>query len=657
MSAICGFYYWDRETVSPEIGKLMLRKLPKIPFDNEGCWQKKGVFFANRLRWITPESVGEILPCSNSKLGLSITADAIIDNRQELCGIIGIEGSERNQIADSTLILLAYRKWGQDCVRYILGDFAFAIWDHNKKELFCAVDPVGSRTLYYHRMAGGFAFSTYVEPLFAIPGFWAQFNETWIADFLKIPSVMHLLDAELTLYEGIHLLPAGHRLTVGPDTWNKQIYWQVERLPELRLKSDSEYAEALNEVMTEAVRCRLRSRNSVGVMLSGGLDSTAIAALAGKELEKSGQRILGFSRVPMLGYRDWLPRGGLADETPYIERVKGHINNLDVMYIRSEGRHSLSDTERLMAMMEQPYKIMDNLFWLDQIMEEAQKKNITVLLHGGLGNITASWGDILTYLDTLYLNKDWLGIAKEVWTTLRRYQHPWRAGRVLLHHLLPMPVQACLQRNQRQQEKKKMQEYSPINQEFAMKIGVEERLRTHAALFFGNKRYDSFTLRQKQLTPDFFAHVATMNMKCAKAHGLVSRDPMADRRVIEFCLRVPERQYARSGRERYLLRRAMQGLLPDEVRWNQHERGQQCADVAQRLQPIWPKITEEMADIGAITEERTFLDIARIRRELEKNQTITDDAVNDPGLAMLMRALIFSRFLRTQKEKKAEAIS
>ena len=95
--------------------------------------------------------------------------------------------------------------------------------------------------------------------------------------------------------------------------------------------------------------------------MSGGLDSTAIACMAAQQLAKDGQRLGVFGAVPMEGYRHYMSDGVLADETAYIEAVKEHASNIDVTYYRADGRHSLSDTERLLSILEQPYKIFENL--------------------------------------------------------------------------------------------------------------------------------------------------------------------------------------------------------------------------------------------------------------------------------------------------------
>lgn len=634
MSAICGIYYRDSRQAAPVTGVALLLEYSIYHADAAGTWLGGPVFFGCHSQYITPESKKETLPYHDDRAGLTITADATIDNRAELCAQLRIEPTLRDSLPDGRLILLAYQEWGQDCPKYLLGDYAFVIWDEKRQKMFCAVDPTGTRAFYYYISGGLFAFSTLLRPLFILPEVAKKHNETWIADFLAIPTVMHQLDPELTLYENIYLLPAGHTMTVGTGGVKKQVYWKVERQPELKLPSDAEYEEAFREVLGEAVRCRLRSTRQVGVMMSGGLDSTAVACLAARELAKSDRRLPAFSAVPMSCYRDWLPSGWIADETPYIEAVREHSGNIDLNYCRSEGKHPLSDTDRLLAVLEQPYKIFENLFWLDDIMARAQERNVGVVLTGGAGNATISWGLRLPYLLSLYRSGRWLRLFRECWSAARPQRSPLRALYRLSRQLMFTSEERPF----------KIHSLSPINPDFAARAAVAERF----SQFFSDplKLLDSYEARQDLLSPEGFSHMGIIDTKLGLAHQMAWRDPTMDRRVIEFCLSVPEDQYVRDGSERHLIRRAMANIIPDKVRLNETVRGAQAADWAQRLEPVWPELKTEIAQIGTLAAEREYLDIAKIQRELARFSTLGDAAANDYSLRMLVRSLIFSRFLR-----------
>jgi asparagine synthase (glutamine-hydrolysing) len=166
LSAICGLYFKNTQT-DPGAGEAVMKELGKYQFDKSATISQDPVFFGCHLNWVTPESVHEILPFADDQAQLMITADAIIDNREELCELLSV--SDGN-ITDSQLILTAYQKWGVKCPEYLVGDFAFAIWDKEKEELFCARDHMGNRVLHYHNSSDLFAFATLMEPLFQAGG-------------------------------------------------------------------------------------------------------------------------------------------------------------------------------------------------------------------------------------------------------------------------------------------------------------------------------------------------------------------------------------------------------------------------------------------------------------------------------------------------------
>ena len=650
MSAICGIFSLDGRPVAHETSAAMMKKLGIYHADAVGNWQKQQVFLGCHAQHITPESVKEILPYHDEETGLTITADAILDNRNELCNLLGISHFYRAGISDSLLILKAYLKWGEECPKYLLGDFAFAIWDSKRQRMFCAVDHTGTRSFYYYRSHRLFAFCTLIKPLFVLRDITKAYNETWIADFLAKPCVNHQLDPELTPYQNIYLLSAGTSLMVRTYRASKQVYWQVEKQPELKMKTDGEYEEAFREVLGEAVHCRLRSIRPVGVMMSGGLDSTSVACMAAKHLAGNGEHLQAFSAVPMTGYRDWLPAFRRADETPYIEAVQEYSGNIDVTYCRFDGKHPLTDTDRYLAMLEQPYKVLENLFWVDGIMAAAQEHNIGVMLNGNAGNVTISWGSIQPYLLTLLRTGRWYKLLRESLAAAKMSKRPRRMLlQIYKELLLPYRLKKYINKSEHHERCKMLLNLSPINPEFGRRSLVQDRFHRFGYDPLFAKQLDCLEERKQRLSPDLFSHGSVMFTKQSLAYRMVSRDPTADKRVIEFCLSVPDSQYVRDGKERFLLRRAMAGMLPDKVRLNDAVRGRQSADWTQRVQSSWSELAAEIRNIGTREAEKKYLDIARIQRELTNYNSLKDNAADDSNLRMLIRSLIFSRFLRQEE--------
>ena len=195
MSAITGIIHFNDEPVSIEHGTRLMSDLKKYPADDIQIWHKENVFLGCHAQWITPESIGEQLPFYDYEKQLAITADAIIDNRNELFDKLQVDYADRKNMTDSELILLSYQKWGEEAPKYLVGDFAFMIWDEKKQILFGARDFSGSRTLYFYRNENKFAFCTIIKPLFSLPYVEKKLNEQWIAEFLAIPSNFDSIDA------------------------------------------------------------------------------------------------------------------------------------------------------------------------------------------------------------------------------------------------------------------------------------------------------------------------------------------------------------------------------------------------------------------------------------------------------------------------------
>ncbi len=194
----------------------------------------------------------------------------------------------QDTIGDAEIILQAYLLWHEACVEHLLGDFAFAIHDSRHKTLFCARDHFGVRPFYYHYSSGRFfVFASEPRAILALKKVPNKLNEGRIADFLI--SQLEGIDKTSTFYEEVYRLPPAHTLTISPDSMQIKRYWKLEPGPELQLDSDEAYAEAFLEVFTEAVRCRLRSAGPVGSMLSGGMDSGSIVAIAKDLLAKEGK--------------------------------------------------------------------------------------------------------------------------------------------------------------------------------------------------------------------------------------------------------------------------------------------------------------------------------------------------------------------------------
>ena len=136
MSGIAGIFFLDTQPVDRSVLERMVESLAHRGPDGAGVWSEGPVGLGHRMLWPTPESLHEKLPLVSKSGDLVLTADARLDNRDELVRALGITGRPREEIGDGELILGAYEKWGERCPERLLGDFPFAIWDRRRQALF-----------------------------------------------------------------------------------------------------------------------------------------------------------------------------------------------------------------------------------------------------------------------------------------------------------------------------------------------------------------------------------------------------------------------------------------------------------------------------------------------------------------------------------------
>lgn len=284
MSGIAGIYYLDGRPVERTDVERMVDSIAHRGPDDCGVWTDGSVGLGHRMLWTTHESLHEKLPLTNKSGDITITADARIDNRDELFSTLNFNGRPRETIADSEIILAAYEKWGEQCPEKLLGDFSFAIWDKRYHKIYCARDHMGVKPFYYYHSNKVFVFASEIKALLSLTEVPRRLNELMVAYYL----ISMFEDKEITFYKDILRLPPAHVMELDSEGRRLSQYWSLDPSRELKLSSDDEYAKTFRDIFKEAVHCRLRSAFPIGSMLSGGLDSSSIVCMARQLLSQNG---------------------------------------------------------------------------------------------------------------------------------------------------------------------------------------------------------------------------------------------------------------------------------------------------------------------------------------------------------------------------------
>jgi asparagine synthase (glutamine-hydrolysing) len=612
LSAIAGIFFLDDRVVDRLILERMVNVLAHRGRDGAGAWSEGSIGLGHRMLHTTPESLREKLPLANKSGNLVLTADARLDNRDELITALGFGRRPREEITDSELIFGAYERWGERCPEKLLGDFTFAIWDRQRQELFCARDHMGVKPFYYYRSDRAFVFASEIKALLCVPGVPRRLNEVRVADYL----VPILEDKEITFYQGILRLPSAHSTTVNRERVSIQPYWSLDPSREVRFRSDEEYAEAFREIFTEAVRCRLRSAFPAGSLLSGGLDSSSIVCVARDLLAEEECRLHTFSAV--------FPNVPESDESVFSGAVLAQ-GGLEPHLVRADRLSPLDDLESILWHNDEVFWA-PNLYMHWGLYSAADRRGVRILLDGDGGDATVSHG--VERLRELALWGRWIALATEIRGLSKHFDvSPWY---YLRNHVLipvaPGPVRRAWRVARRRTHPPWWTPSTIINPDFARRIGVAERVRALEGEWWRPTRA-SREVHWRILTNGLNQYLLELCDKAAAAFAIEPRYPFFDRRLAEFCLALPPDQKLRDGWIRVIVRRALAGSLPEEVRWR-GGKGNLGHNLNRNLPAFEQDLLEETIskDSGAIEE---YVDVATLRKAYDRyvSQNDLSDAV------------------------------
>jgi asparagine synthase (glutamine-hydrolysing) len=282
MSGIVGIINLDGAPVDRPLLEKLTDFLAFRGPDAQSVWSDGHVGFGHTMLRTTWESENEQQPCSLDGR-VWITADARVDGRDDLVRLVAGKGRDVLKGAtDPQLILHAYHAWGDGCVQHLIGDFAFAIWDRDRHRLFCARDHLGAKPFFYAKVADVLLLSNTLNCLRLHPDISDRLNDLAIADFLLFGQNQEL---STTSFADIQRLPPAHTLTWSAEGLRRSRYWELTEGETVQFKRKGDYVERFQQLLRAAVDDRLRTER-VGVFMSGGLDSSAIAATASQLLSE-----------------------------------------------------------------------------------------------------------------------------------------------------------------------------------------------------------------------------------------------------------------------------------------------------------------------------------------------------------------------------------
>ena len=551
MSGIAGIYNLDGRPADPLLLRRMTGAMAHRGPDGAGHWVRGPVALGHRMLHTTPESLLETQPLTDESGILCLTLDGRVDNREELRAALEAKGARLRDSTDAELVLRAYEIWGEECPAKILGDFAFALWDGRKRQLYCARDIWGFRPFHYYAGERKFLFSSELRAILEEPTLARRPNEGMIGEFLAGA----VTDKEETLFQDIYRLPPAHYLIIQPGQVRKFRYWDIDPSREIRYQTDQEYTEHFLAIFKEAVRCRLRSHRPVGAHLSGGMDSSSVVATAQLLFRE------GTVADPGLETFSLIYPGMPCDESHFSRQVSEFCGCRANSLPPAEIENASYFTEQTRRSLDFPDYPNGGLMRYS-VNSLAQERGFRVLLTGHGGNYWLESHPVhLADLLRRFRVFRFIRQARSD-TTFMGYSSPLPLMlRYGLRPLLPQPVLRAAKWILR--KKPAMRPWIP--EPFARRIGLAERLRKEDRV---GSQFSSFAKRTMYRggTCGTQLQVQEVVERATAAGGVEERHPLQDRRLIEFAMAVPEQQLWRDEQPKYILREAMGPYLPATVR-------------------------------------------------------------------------------------------
>ncbi len=546
---ICGPEIAENVVAARDLITRMLQVIEHRGPDDEGHYFGPGVAMGMRRLSIIDVASGH-QPISNEDGSLRIVFNGEIYNYRELRELLLARGHKLRTHTDTETIVHLYEDEGERCVERLRGMFAFAIWDRRERRLFLARDRVGKKPLHYALVGRSLVFGSEIKSLLQHPGVKREVNLQAISDFLSFGYVPD----PATAFKGISKLPPGHTLTFKNGTLSARRYWDFDysgdsdapafRQPELR---EEDYVERLRELIADSVRVRLVSEVPLGAFLSGGIDSSLVVAMMAREMGRPVKTFsIGFSEA---GF----------DELRYARIAARHFGADHHEFVVTPDACRL--VEEIVWHHDEPFADVSSV--PTYIVSKMAREHVTVALTGDGGDEV--FGGYERYV---------------VDRRRRQYERvPAPLRRALLRTSRAMPQGAYGKRFLRNIALEPAARYvdsvTYFDREEQLSLFSEdarrsldgydpaERFKRLFARPASGSRLDHLLyLDSKTYLPgDILVKVDRMSM----ANSLETRAPMLDHLLIEFAQTIPASLKLRGLETKYILKRAAEGLVPDEI--------------------------------------------------------------------------------------------
>lgn len=586
MSAIWGIIDFKKNRISKQEEEAMKAPYDSYRIDSISELRDQHVLFGCGLQNFRPDLAKEQLPYYDTERQIYYTADVYLDNRSELLTKLQISDSS---IADGHLLYLAYLKWGANFTNHCLGAYAAAFYHQKEHTAYLYTDSLANRCLNYSFQDQKLIFSTLTTSITNLIG--SKPDKKWIAASISTYSPDMFLFPGLTPFENIHLMLPARELTCNSSGIRTRLYWNPVSIKEkIRFENPQEYEKILIQTLETCIHSFLDTPNQVACTLSSGLDSSTVACISAKHLEKQEKQLYSYTSIPLKEYKSDHQKYYITDESEGVQLICEQYPNIKPSFFDCRESNDLDTLEKVIPLLEFPSKSGHNLTWINDIYKQAYEDGCRILLKGQYGNCTISYGNFFSVFWHTLKHLQWIK-AYQMLQGFCQYHHVSKKKAIktfLKKHWEQLKPPASIMLNELLA--------TSANSQY----GVAKQIRK-ITMHSGGGDIDSFKKRKEfMFEENGLTQLSIYDTKFSLIHGILVRDPLKDRRLIELCCKLPYECVIAGHVERAMVRTYLHDIVPEKIRMNLYRRGLQSADSIYRMQLNWNKnitrITEELQD-------------------------------------------------------------
>ncbi len=544
MSGIAGIVDFSGSPIPESLIGGMLDRMAHRGRDGTGHWVSGAVALGHCMTHSTPESLTETQPMVSQDARRVLVMDGRLDNWEELRHELGMPGAN-----DAALVLAAFETWGEDYPSRLEGDYAIAIWDSEHQRLHTARDLFGRRPFYYSFDGTRFAFASEIGPLFTLHWIRQTLNEGMLAEWLGT-DLQSFVD---TFWSGIYRLKPRHQARVDRGGMVSRSSWEPDIHGTVPCRTDEEFIDYYRSMMRDIVRRQSRSHRPLAFEVSGGLDSSAVYALA-HDLAIHGELLA----PGMQGYTLAFPPGSRAHEVEYARAVGRHCGTT----IREcEPAYRPLEWYRDVAAARHDFPGVPNGVMLFGMYEAAQADGATVIVGGYGGDEWTGQSTVGSYYADSLSGWNWVGLRRALLEDVRELGVRRTCFRVIRYGLVPMIPGSV---------KDVIRGFIPDGfegQEWLsapMRAILGRRKKLRVPRLTRAIRCSQRRLYATMHSPEPINMYEILEYYLAR-RSMETRTPFQSKRVVQFAFSTEDWMRHRGVRNRWLHRASMQSLLPPSV--------------------------------------------------------------------------------------------